>query len=112
MAKLTIGGVIYEVAPLGFKKIRAAAPLLKAAQDLLASNPDLIGVTDAAFEIMRIAAIAIDKPDVTAESLEAGASFTESQGLVPFLNDLMEESGLSSPKGEAPGAAADLTGAP
>ena len=97
MVDVTIGGTVYAVPPLGFKRLRKAAPHIDRVVEILSGGLGNVEATDAAFEVMCIVAIALGDPQVTAESLEDAASTPEALALAATYEAIMVESGLKKP---------------
>ncbi len=100
MAKLTIGGVDYEVRPFKFKQLRAAAPAIDriGARARSGAVGGLVGTTEGVADILEVLAIGIDGK--SADDLEANLSMSDFAGLQKTFADLLAESGLK-PAGEA-----------
>ena len=96
MAQAVIGGVTYDIAPFKFKQLRAAAPYLDAVQAAFAGAPTLQSAMDASADLLRIIAIGVGRPDVTAETLEDAASVAEVIGLQGVFEAIVREAGLSA----------------
>lgn len=94
MAKCTIGGVTYEVAPFGFKKVRRAAKHIDLVTMLLAGlgdPPAMVDLTEVGQQVLEIVAIGVDDPAVTVDTLADAATMAEIQALTGFFTEVMTE---------------------
>lgn len=105
MAKTTIGGVEYEVAPFGFRKMRLAAPHIDRVQAAFEPPVTNAAALDAAYDMLAIVAIGVDRPEVTADTLAEAASMADVIALQTTFAAILEEAGLK-PAGEGAPAAA------
>lgn len=95
MAKCVIGGVAYEVAPFGFKKLRKAAKHIDLVQALLAGinedEPSMVDLTEVGQQVLEIVVIGVDDPAVTIDTLADSAKMSEIQALTGFFTEVMTE---------------------
>ena len=94
---LTIGGETVTVAPLNFRRLKAAWPAISAA---LKSDDMLFGDKTA---IQAVAAIVqADRPELTAEAIEERLSVKEAVDLLAGFLAILREAGLLPAASEAP----------
>lgn len=87
MAKVTVGGVAYDVTLPNFKKLKAAWRYIAAVQ--VSADP-MISVE----AILGLISVGSSTP-VTVDELEEALTPAEMPGLRPFINALMVEIGLA-----------------
>ncbi len=108
MAKLTIGGVDYEVHPFKFRELRKAAPAIdRIAARARGAASGLASMTEGLNDLLEVLAIGLEGR--SADDLAAELAMTEVAGVQAAFVSLLAESGLK-PVGESgPAAPADPT---
>ena len=102
MAKITVDGRPYDIAPYKIKSMMLAAAHIDAINAGAASIDTIEGLMENAEHIIAILAIGLVKidPALTADALGDMFGANDLQALGVTLREILEESGLA-PKGEA-----------
>jgi hypothetical protein len=107
MAKLTILGREFDIAPYKLGELRKAAPFIDAIQKRSAEGNKLADVMDSALDLLNVLSIGLIKidPELTADYLEANVGMAEFVAMQATFLDITKEAGLER-KGEATAPAA------
>jgi hypothetical protein len=102
MAKLTILGREFDIAPYKLGELRKAAPFIDAIQKRSAEGNKLADVMESAIDLLEVLSIGLVKidPMLTPDYLEANVGMDEFVAMQASFVTLTQESGLKS-KGEA-----------
>lgn len=112
MAKLTLAGRSFEIAPYKLGALRKAAPHIDAINASALTIDSIEGLIENAAHIVAIVSIGLVKidPTLTEEALEDMVGADDMGALGAALRDIMTEAGLA-PKGEATAPEAEAEGA-
>ena len=98
MAKLVVGGVVYEMRPFKFRELRQAAPAIdRLAARARSGAGGLAAMTEGLNDLLEVLAIGLG--DRTADDLAAELDMSEVAGVQAAFDSLLTESGLK-PAGE------------
>ncbi len=98
MARLTIGGAVYDLRPFKFRELRQAAPAIdRIAARAREGAGGLAAMTEGVSDLLEVLAIGLE--DRSAEDLAADLAMTEVAGVQAAFVSLLAESGLK-PVGE------------
>lgn len=100
MAKVTIGGVEYDLHPMKFKQLRKNASLLDRAQVMIAGLEGFSAISEASAILLEVFADRIGREEVTADFLEEAATVEEAIVFPAAFQQLLMESGFKAPTGE------------
>lgn len=102
MAKLTVGGREFDIAPFMLGALKKAAPIVDRINASGAPVESLSGIVhslDDFIEVLAIGTVKID-PECDAAWFQENASFSDQAVILKAFHELLQESGLA-PKGEA-----------
>lgn len=111
MARLTIAGREFDIAPFKLGALKRAAPTIDRINERLGvfsmANASMEQLLDNADDLVQVLGIGLAKidPECTAEWLGEAAGFQDIPALAKAYTELMAESGFSHGGGEAPGEA-------
>lgn len=107
MAKLTILGREFDIAPFKLGELRRAAPFIDAIQKRSAEGNSLADVMESAIDLLNVMSIGLIKidPELTPDYLEENVGMAEFVGMQAAFLDITREAGLER-KGEAKAPAA------
>jgi hypothetical protein len=113
MAKVTLLGRDFEVAPLKLADLRKAAPALDRINSTAGSMSTLEGLIASMSDIAIVVSVALVKcdPEMTAQYIEENAGMPDLDALRIALETIMQESGMAPRAGEAPAPSKAAEGA-
>jgi hypothetical protein len=108
MAKITILGRDFDLAPYKLGKLRRAAPFIDSIQRRSTAPGELSDVLESAFDLVNVLSIGLVEidPTLTPEYLEENLSMEEFVAMQAAFLEVTRESGLQS-KGEVTAPPAD-----
>jgi hypothetical protein len=106
MAKLTIDGRDYDIAPYKLNQMRKAAPFIDKINATAGAMNTMEGMYESAADLIEVLAIGVSKidPAMTAEAIgdALSGSVEELKALQVTFKDLLLESGLTPGEAKAP----------
>jgi len=98
MAKLTILGRDFDIAPYKLGDLRKAAPFIDAIQKRSEGGTGLVDVLDSAFDLLNVMSIGLVRidPELTPDYLEANVGMDDFVAMQASFLDVTKESGLKS----------------
>jgi hypothetical protein len=113
MAKITLLGRDFDVAPYKIGAMRKAAPFITRINETAGSMTTLEGAVEAAGDMIGFLAIGLSKidPTLTAEQLEEQIGLNDALDLQKAMIAVIKDSGLQTGEAKAPSALVDAAGA-